>query len=273
VVPMVPAQDFKRVHDGDRGPNTGGMGSYAPLPDLRVAEIDELCERAVLPVVHELRRRGIDYRGVLFAGLMLTADGPRVLEYNVRFGDPEAQVVLPLVREDLVEVLLAVAEGRLARAVPGGRLLPAREAAVCVVMAAGGYPGSGASSDPLLLGSEIVGLGSDGQLSDPVSGVTVVHAGTRSDDAAGGRYVVGGGRVLGITATASTLEGARERAYAGVARVTWPGAHWRSDIAARAGEGAGPSGGSPPHDAPATSPTPSGAQSPAQSPAQCEVVS
>ncbi|MGH9101205.1 MAG: phosphoribosylamine--glycine ligase, partial [Acidimicrobiales bacterium] len=140
VVPMVPAQDFKRVHDGDRGPNTGGMGSYAPLPELRETEVDELCERAVLPLVHELRRRGIDYRGVLFAGLMLTADGPRVLEYNIRFGDPEAQVVLPLVCEDLVEVLVAVAEGSLARAVPGGRLMPAREAAVCVVMAAGGYP-------------------------------------------------------------------------------------------------------------------------------------
>lgn len=227
VVPMVPAQDFKRVHDGDQGPNTGGMGSYAPLPGLSRADVDGLVERAVLPLVRELRLRGIDYRGVLYAGLMLTADGPRVLEYNVRFGDPEAQAVLPLLREDPVEVLMAVAEGRLARAVPGGRLAPPAGAAICVVMAAEGYPGSSRTGD------RIVGLGSDGQLADPVPGVTVVHAGTRRE-AADGPFLVGGGRVLGITASAPDLAEARRRAYAGVERVSWPGAQWRTDVAALA---------------------------------------
>jgi phosphoribosylamine---glycine ligase len=235
VVPMVPAQDFKRVHDGDLGPNTGGMGSYAPLPGLRGADVDELVERAVVPLVHELRVRGIDYRGVLYAGLMLTADGPRVLEFNVRFGDPEAQVVLPLLREDPVEVLLAVAEGRLVRAVPGGRLAAARGAAVCVVMAAEGYPGSPRMGDP------IGGLGADGQLAEPVPGVTVVHAGTHreSDD---GPFLVGGGRVLGITASAPDLAEARRRAYAGVDRVAWRGAQWRTDVAALAAGRDGPPG-------------------------------
>lgn len=229
VVPMVPAQDFKRVHDGDRGPNTGGMGSFSPLPGLGDPDVEMLVEHAVLPLVHELRCRGIDYRGVLYAGLMLTADGPRVLEYNVRLGDPEAQVVLPLLREDPFEVLLAVAEGRLARVLPGGRVAPPRGAAVCVIMAAQGYPGS------LRTGDRILGLGADGQLADPVPGATIVHAGTLRESA-GGPFLVGGGRVLGVTATAPDLPEARRRAYAGVERVTWPGAQWRSDIAAHAAE-------------------------------------
>jgi phosphoribosylamine--glycine ligase len=159
---------------------------------------------------------------------MLTADGPRVLEYNVRFGDPEAQVILPLLREDPVEVLLAVAEGHLGRAVPAGRLAPPRGAAICVVMVAGGYPGSP------LVGQPIRGLGPEGQLAEPVPGVTVVHAGTRRESAEG-PFLVGGGRVLGITASAPDLAEARRRAYAGVERVSWPGARWRSDVAAAAG--------------------------------------
>ncbi len=227
VVPMVPAQDFKRVHDGDQGPNTGGMGSYAPLPGVSEADVDEVVERAVLPLVGELRRRGIDYRGVLYAGLMLTADGPRVLEYNVRFGDPEAQVVLPLLREDPFDLLLATAEGRLARSVVGGRLAPPAGAAVCVVMTAEGYPG------PLRTGDAIGGLGTNGQLADPVPGVTVLHAGTRREST-DGPFLVSGGRVLGIMAAAPGLEEARRLAYAGVERVSWPGVHWRSDIAAAA---------------------------------------
>lgn len=225
VVPLAPAQDFKRVHDGDRGPNTGGMGAYAPLPQLAGPEdVEDLVERAVNPLVSELRRRGIDYRGVLYAGLMLTEDGPRVLEFNVRFGDPEAQVVLPLLGEDPVELLLAVAGGRLGSAVPGGRLGQADLAAVCVVMAAGGYPGVPLTGDP------IEGLSTDGQLTDPVPGVTVVHAATSRgpDD---GQFLVAGGRVLGITATAPTVDEARRAAYAGVERISWPGAQWRRDIA------------------------------------------
>lgn len=228
LVPMAPAQDFKRIQDEDRGPNTGGMGAYAPLPQVSEADVDDLVEHAVAPLLHELRRRRIDYRGVLYAGLMLTEGGPRVLEFNVRFGDPEAQVVVPLLREDPVEVLAAVADGRLADAVPGGRLARPDGAAVCVVMAAEGYPGAPH------MGVPIAGLGPDGQLADPVPGVTVVHAGTRrapDDD----HYLVAGGRVLGITATAPTVAEARQRAYAAVDRVRWPGAQWRSDIGPRTG--------------------------------------
>jgi phosphoribosylamine--glycine ligase len=227
VVPIVPAQDFKRIHDGDLGANTGGMGAFAPLLDLGDAGVDDLVERMILPLVHELRRRGIDYRGVLYAGLMLTEDGPRVLEFNVRFGDPETQVVLPVMRDDLVELLFAVADGRLASEVPRGRLSPPEGAAVCVVMAADGYPASPRT------GNAIEGLDASGQLCDPVSGVTVVHAGTARPSAEG-PFLVAGGRVLGLTATAADLAQARRRAYEGVARVTWPGARWRTDIAALA---------------------------------------
>jgi len=227
VVPMVPAQDFKRIHDGDRGPNTGGMGAYAPLPDLAETDVEGLVEQAVAPLVHELRRRGIEYRGVLYAGLMLTSDGPRVLEFNVRFGDPEAQVVLPLLHEDPVELLLAVAEGRLARALPGGRLAPPAGAAACVVMAAEGYPGRLRTGDP------IDGLGADGQLTVPVPGVTVVHSGTCRDTPSG-PFCVAGGRVVGVTATAPDLAEARRRAYSAVERISWPGAQWRTDVASHA---------------------------------------
>jgi phosphoribosylamine--glycine ligase len=239
VVPLAPAQDFKRVHDGDRGPNTGGMGAYAPLPQLaRGEDVENLVERAVNPLVRELRLRGIDYRGVLYAGLMLTEDGPRVLEFNVRFGDPEAQVVLPLLGEDPVELLWAVADGRLGAAVPSGRLAPADLAAVCVVMAAAGYPGALCTGDP------IEGLGPDGQLADPVPGVTVVHAATRKGPL-DGQFLVGGGRVLGITATAPTIDDACRAAYAGVERISWPGAQWRRDIATASQSGT-PSAVEPP---------------------------
>lgn len=223
-VPLAVAQDFKRAGDADTGPNTGGMGAYAPVPALGPGAVDDLVERAVEPVLHELRRRGIDYRGVLYAGLMLTADGPRVLEYNVRFGDPEAQVVLPLIEEDLAELLVAVADGRLGTVAPSGRLSPPRRAAVCVVVAARGYPGTPA------LGETIGGLDGEGQLAAPVDGVTVLHAGTRRDRP-GGPFTVGGGRVLGITGVAGDLEGARARAYAAAARVGWPGSQQRTDIA------------------------------------------
>ena len=145
-VPLVPAQDFKRIGDGDAGPNTGGMGAYAPMPDLDAATVAGLMDAAVLPLVEELRRRGIDYRGVLYAGLMLTPEGPKVIEYNVRFGDPEAQVVLPLLASDAAELFLAVANGALEDVPP-----PAfsGEAAVCVVMASQGYPEHPRTGDPI----------------------------------------------------------------------------------------------------------------------------
>jgi phosphoribosylamine--glycine ligase len=222
VVPLAPAQDFKRIGDGDAGPNTGGMGAYSPVPGVGEGLTAELVDRAVEPLVAALVRRGIDYRGVLYAGLMLTADGPRVLEFNVRFGDPEAQVVLPRLASDPVALLGAAADGRLGSDPPRF----ADEAAVCVVMAAAGYPSAPRTGDP------ITGLAADGQLAAPVPGVTVFHAGTARG--AGGPFTVAGGRVLGVTALAPSLAEARRHAYAGVSAIGWPGAQRRDDIAERA---------------------------------------
>jgi phosphoribosylamine--glycine ligase len=223
-VPLVPAQDFKRVGDGDRGPNTGGMGSYAPMPQMAAADVRHLMETAVLPLVAELRRRDIDYRGVLYAGLMLTDEGPKVIEYNVRFGDPEAQVVLPLLASDLAELLVAVANGALDQADPPAF---ADAAAVCVVLASAGYPGSPR------VGDEIEGLRGDGQSVADVAGATVFHAGTGRHGAAG-PFHTAGGRVLGVTAVAPTLEQARDNAYAAAAPIEWEGMQLRHDIAAQA---------------------------------------
>ena len=219
-VPLVPAQDFKRIGDGDVGPNTGGMGAYAPMPHVVVAE---LMDTAVLPLVEELRRRGIDYRGVLYAGLMLTPEGPRVIEYNVRLGDPEAQVVLPLLSGDVAELFLAVANGELDGTHPP-RFWD--EAAVCVVMASPGYPEHPQTGDP------IEGLDASGQSVAAVDGVTVFHAGTgrHSPD---GPFHTTGGRVLGVTAVAPTLAEARDRAYAAAAPIDWEGMQMRHDIGAR----------------------------------------
>jgi phosphoribosylamine--glycine ligase len=226
-VPLVPAQDFKRIRDGDNGPNTGGMGAYAPMPQVRAADVDQLMHTAVLPLVEELRRRDIDYRGVLYAGLMLTDEGPKVIEYNVRFGDPEAQVVLPLLASDAAELLLAVASGALDEADPPAF---ADAAAVCVVLASAGYP-----ENPHL-GDEIEGLRADGQSVAAVDGATVFHAGT-GRHAADGPFHTAGGRVLGVTAVAPTLAEARENAYAAAAPIEWEGMQLRHDIAARAAAG------------------------------------
>ena len=213
------AQDFKRIEDGDDGPNTGGMGAYSPVPFVDGGLVDRVLDEAVGPVVWALRRRGIDYRGVLYAGLILTTEGPKVLEFNVRFGDPETQVVVPRLGDELVELLSEAAAGKL-------RTEPRVEsdAAVCVVLAAPGYP------DAPRTGDVISGLDDAAD----VEGVTVVHAGTRLDDE--GRFVTAAGRVLGVTATGATIAEARSRAYAGVARIEWPGMHYRTDIAADAAE-------------------------------------
>jgi phosphoribosylamine--glycine ligase len=223
-VPLLPAQDFKRVGDADAGPNTGGMGAYAPMPQVDAAAVDAIMETAVRPLVAELLRRGIDYRGVLYAGLMLTAEGPKVIEYNVRFGDPETQVVLPLLADDAAELFLAVANGELDEARP-----PAftDDAAVCVVLASQGYPENPRTGDV------IEGLDATGQSVAAVDGATVFHAGTRRHQAAGPFYTAGG-RVLGVTAVAPTLAEARERAYAATAPIDWEGMQMRRDIAALA---------------------------------------
>jgi phosphoribosylamine---glycine ligase len=212
------AQDFKRIGDGDSGPNTGGMGAYSPVAAAGPGLVDEVIERAVEPTLAALRARGIDYRGVLYAGVMVTADGPKVLEFNVRFGDPEAQVLFPRWQGDVAEVLGAAAAGDLDQA-PSF----ASDAAVCVVMAAPGYPASPAVGDP------IEGLDEAAML----EGVEVYAAGVGRDTK--GRLVTAGGRVLGVTAVAPSLAAARARAYEAVSMIDWPGAQYRLDIAMEGG--------------------------------------
>jgi phosphoribosylamine--glycine ligase len=214
IVPMAPACDYKRVGDGDVGPNTGGMGAYAP-PALATPELMARVQREILePTLAALAAAGHPYRGVLYAGLMVTPDGPKVLEFNCRFGDPETQVVLPLLESDLVDVALAIAHGRLDETD-----VRWRDAACCgVVLAAGGYPGQYATGHPI--------AGLDALPADTL----VFHAGTRAAD---GQVLTAGGRVLTVAAVAPTLAAARERAYAGAAKVHFQGAHYRRDVAAR----------------------------------------
>jgi phosphoribosylamine---glycine ligase len=229
-VPLLPAQDFKRVGDGDAGPNTGGMGSYAPMPQVGPDVVETLMSDAVLPLVEELRRRGVEYRGVLYAGLMLSGDGVKVIEYNVRFGDPEAQVVLPLLSSDAAELFHAVATGRLDEVPPPTF---SGDAAVCVVLASQGYPEKPRTGDP------IGGLDDEGQSVARVPGVTVFHAGTRRSDAHG-PFHTAGGRVLDVVAVAPTLAEARANAYEAAAPIEWDGLQLRHDIAAAAAGSAGP---------------------------------
>ena len=217
VVPLAPAQDFKRVGDGDTGANTGGMGAYAPSA-LSAADCDAALETIVRPTLAALASRGIDYRGVLYAGLMVGERGPMLLEYNVRFGDPETQSLVGLYG-GWGELLQRTAAGELA-----GVTARPRGASVTVVLAAHGYPAFPRRGDV------IEGLGPDGQLADPVEGVTVYHAGTRRRY--DGRFETAGGRVLSVSAVGATVVEARERAYAGVARLSFEGAVVRHDIAA-----------------------------------------
>ena len=232
-VPLAPAQDFKRIGEGDVGPNTGGMGAYSPVPVAGDDVVDAVMDRAVLPTLEELQRRGIDYRGVLYAGLMLTPQGIKVLEYNVRFGDPEAQVVLPRLKSDLADLLAAAAAGSLEDDPVFGD-----DAAVTVVCASEGYPASPRTGDP------IAGI----EAANAVEGVMVFCAGVASvaEGGAGAistgqssqELVTAGGRVLNVTGQGPDLATARKRAYAGVTHIDWPGRYVRFDIAAAAVEGA-----------------------------------
>ena len=215
---LAPAQDFKRVGDGDAGANTGGMGAYAPMDAARGAIETEVRERIIEPTLAELTRRGIDFRGVLYAGVMLTAAGPKLLEYNVRFGDPETEAIMAVVDGDLFEALATIGRGEGAPAVASSGY------AVTVVVASPGYP------ERPRTGGVIEGLGPDGQLASPLEGVVVFHAGTARDDA--GRFVTAGGRVLAITATGPSIDAARRLAYEASARVTFEGMVMRTDIAA-----------------------------------------
>ncbi len=214
-VALAPAQDFKRAADGDEGPNTGGMGAYSPVPAAGADVLELVMDQAVHPTLAALSARGIDYRGVLYAGLMLTPAGPKVIEYNVRFGDPETQVVVPRLASDLFELLRQAATGSI-RAEPDF----IDDAAVTVVVAAEGYPRSPR------LGDEIHGL----DAASRVEGVTVFCAGVAADG--DGRLVTSGGRVLDVTALGPDIATARQRAYQAVACLSWPGLHVRTDIAA-----------------------------------------
>jgi len=218
-VPLAPAQDFKRIDDGDKGPNTGGMGSYSPVPGLGQSEVEDLLDLVHRPALGELAKRGTPFAGVLYAGLMLTADGPRVLEFNCRFGDPEAQSILPRIEGDLLDLLESVAAGRLEGEVEVGD-----SAAVTVVLAAGDYPER----------SDDRGTPIDGVEDAEETGALVFHAGTAQQ---GGRLVTNGGRILNVTALGDDLPAARAAAYEAVGRIEFEGMRFRRDIALTAAEG------------------------------------
>jgi len=214
------SQDHKRALDGDKGPNTGGMGTYSPTPFLGPGDLIEASRRIIEPWLKGCAAEGIDYRGILYPGIMLTIHGPKVLEFNSRFGDPETQVYMPRLENDIVELLLACLEGTLGKIDMKWRPEPA----VCVVMASAGYPGSYAKGKP------ISGLDDVARLPN----TKVFHAGTAR---AGDKIVTSGGRVLGVTAWAKDLRSAQAAAYAAVERIQFEGAHYRRDIAAKALKG------------------------------------
>jgi phosphoribosylamine---glycine ligase len=218
VVPLAPAQDYKRIFDGDRGPNTGGMGSYSPVPGFGAAEVEEIVDSVHRPVVAAMARRGIPFHGVLYAGLMIGPDGAKVLEFNTRFGDPETQAVLPRLRSDLVDLFQAARE-------PGGLAGASAEFgedwAVTLVLASAGYPESSSKGDA------IHGLAAAAELAE------ITHAGTAER---GGEVLTAGGRVLNVTALGATPAEARDRAYDAAGRISFDGMQIRTDIAARAVE-------------------------------------
>jgi phosphoribosylamine--glycine ligase/phosphoribosylformylglycinamidine cyclo-ligase len=214
ILPMPTAQDHKRLLDNDRGPNTGGMGTFSPSPSMTAAEVDDACERMLQPVIDGMREEGNPFVGVLYGGLILTDSGVQVLEYNCRFGDPETQVILPLLESDLLEIMLACVEGKLAQVAPSVRW--SGGAALCVVLASGGYPGT------YKKGIEISGL--DTLPED----VLAFHAGTAQKN---GTIVTNGGRVLGMTACGANITEARKTVYAGIEKVHFEGMQYRKDIA------------------------------------------
>ena len=216
-VVLAPAQDHKRIGEGDTGPNTGGMGAYTPLPWADPNLLDDVMTTCIEPTLAELRRRGIDYRGTLFAGLMLTESGPKMLEYNVRFGDPETQVVLPRIDSDLCELLAQAAAGNIE-----SEPTFSDDAVVTVVCASEGYPASARTGDV------IDGL----DAARAIEGVSVYAAGVKRDDS--GELITGGGRVLNVVGRGATIQEAVDRAYAGVAELSWPGMQHRRDIAHQA---------------------------------------
>ncbi len=217
VLPLTSAQDHKRVFDGDKGPNTGGMGAYSPAPVFTAAIEQRTLDEIVRPTARALVKAGTPYRGVLYIGLMITKDGPKLIEYNVRFGDPECQVLMPRLKDDLLTLMLGACEGSLGKMSVRWR----DEVAITVVLATKGYPGAYQS------GSEIRGLDQAAK----VEGVTIFHAGTKRD---GDKLLANGGRVLNVTATGKTVKEAQARAYKAVDLIDWPEGFCRRDIGWRA---------------------------------------
>ncbi|MFC1890375.1 phosphoribosylamine--glycine ligase, partial [Thermodesulfobacteriota bacterium] len=217
ITPLPSSQDHKAVYDDDEGPNTGGMGAYSPAPVITAELEKEVMETVMTPAVEGMVSEGIPYKGVLYAGLMITNDGPKVLEFNARFGDPETQPILARMSSDIVTALEAVVDGRLGEI----EIELDPRPAVCVVMASGGYPGSYDK------GIAISGLDE----ADTMEDLVVFHAGTTKTD---GAFTTNGGRVLGVTALGDSIGGAIEKAYAGVEKINWDGVHYRSDIGQKA---------------------------------------
>jgi phosphoribosylamine--glycine ligase len=217
IIPLATSQDHKRAFDNDKGPNTGGMGAYSPAPVVTPELLKRIDKEILQPTVSGLKKEKLPFKGVVYVGVMVTKDGPKVLEYNARFGDPETQAILPRMESDIVEVISAAVNGRLSET----KIKWKDKAAVCVVMASGGYPGSYEK------GKEISGLDKASALLDTV----VFHAGTKSAD---GRILTSGGRVLGVTALGQSIKSAIENSYKAVKLISFDGAHYRSDIGRRA---------------------------------------
>jgi phosphoribosylamine--glycine ligase len=229
VIPLASSQDHKRIFDHDQGQNTGGMGAYSPAPVVTKELLNEVAEKIIYRTIEGLAKEGIEYRGVLYAGIMITKDGPKTLEFNVRFGDPETQAILPRLNSDLLEVMLAVSNQSLSKVVKAGGLSWDNRACACVVCASGGYPGDYEK------GKEILGLEEAAKIKDAV----VFHAGTqRAPESQGTRaqvkYGTSGGRVLGVTGLGATIKDAVIKAYQAVEKIHFEGMHYRKDIGAKA---------------------------------------
>ncbi len=232
VIALASAQDHKRIFDGDKGPNTGGMGAYSPAPVVTKELFDEILEKIIYKTIGGLAKEGIDYRGVLYAGVMITKLGPQVLEFNVRFGDPETQAILPRMKSDLLEVMLATSEGQLSKIIKAGGCSWDARACVCVVCASKGYPSEYEK------GKEIAGLDSVAQMND----VVVFHAGTtraqeHKNTRAQVKYLTNGGRVLGVTGLGGTIKEAIDMTYKAVGKIHFEGMQYRRDIGQKALQG------------------------------------
>lgn len=223
VIPLASSQDHKRVFDNDKGANTGGMGAYSPAPVVTNEVFKEILDKVIYRIIEGLVKEGIDYRGVLYAGIMLTKSGPKVLEFNVRFGDPETQAILPRLNSDLLEVMLATSEGKLSKFIKFGGLNWDNRACVCVVCASGGYPGEYEKDKEIFGLDEVVGM----------NDVLVFHSGTKRvhhPSSVIPRFVTNGGRVLGVTGLGSTIKDTIKIAYQAVDKVHFEGMHYRKDI-------------------------------------------